>query len=86
MSLDMGARYRVEGWGGIAFYLLGYKLVRDEDYEWSGIEYEDRDWVRAVMVGDDTVHVVEVDDLTPLDEGDYCSECGQIGCQWGATA
>jgi hypothetical protein len=36
--------------------------------------------VRAVMVGDDREHIVDVDDLTVIAEDDYCSECGQIGC------
>lgn len=43
-------------------------------------EIEDRGRVRAVMVGDDYVHTVDVDDLTPIDDLDYCAECGQIGC------
>lgn len=80
--LDMDARYSVDGYGGIAFYLRGYVMERDEDYEWSGIEYENREQVRAVMVGDDREHIVDVDDLTELDEDDYCPSCGQIGCPW----
>jgi uncharacterized protein YlxP (DUF503 family) len=36
--------------------------------------------VRAVMVGDDREHIVDIDDLTELGELDYCAECGQIGC------
>lgn len=79
-ALDLNARYRVEGYGGVAFYLLGYKTVRDEDYVWTGIETEDRGFVRAVMVGDDHVHLVDVDSLTPISEDDFCHECGQIGC------
>lgn len=42
-------------------------------------EIENKQTVRAVMVGDDTVHLVDVDDLTVID--DYCSGCGQIGCE-----
>lgn len=41
---------------------------------------EDTDWVVVVMVGDDREHVVEVDELTKIDEDDYCSGYGQIGC------
>lgn len=40
----------------------------------------DLDRVRAVMVGDDRVHEVEVEDLIPIDRDDYCGSCGQIGC------
>jgi len=83
MTLDLEGRYRVQGWPAVAVYPLGYKLVRDEDWEWSGIETEDRDWARVIMVGDDAVHLVEVCDLVPLDDSEYCSGCGQIGCGWG---
>ena len=80
-EIDYAARYTVKHWGeGIAFYLLGPVMVRDEDYEWSGIEYKHPDLVRAVMVGDDTVHEVDKSDLTMLDELAYCSSCGQVGC------
>lgn len=34
----------------------------------------------AVMVGDDRKHTVDVDDLVPLADEDYCHVCGQIGC------
>jgi hypothetical protein len=79
-TIDLDERYSVEGYGGIAWGLLGYEMIRDEDYEWSGVEYEDRDRVQAVMVGDDQVFTFEVSELTVLQEGDYCPECGQIGC------
>jgi hypothetical protein len=36
--------------------------------------------VRAVMVGDDREHVVDVTDLTEITEDDYCAGCGQTGC------
>ena len=55
-------------------------MVRDEDYEWTGIEEPSGSHVRAVMVGDDRVHEVDKDDLVLLDEDAYCSECGQVGC------
>lgn len=78
--IDLSARYTVDGYGGVAFYLLGYELVRDEDFEWTGIEEENRERVRAVMVGDDHVFNVGVDEITQIDDLDYCAECGQIGC------
>jgi hypothetical protein len=48
-------------------------------------EVERKDMVRAIMVGDDTVHVVDVDDLTVIEDDEdgnpgYCRECGQTGC------
>jgi len=42
----------------------------------------DHDWVRAIMVGDDYPHLVEVSQLTKISEDDYCHGCGQIGCAW----
>jgi hypothetical protein len=79
--IDFDAYYTVKGWGeGIAFYLLGPVMNRDEDYEWTGIEEPDENMVRAVMVGDDKVHTVDRDDLVLLDEDDFCHGCGQIGC------
>lgn len=79
-DIDFSARYSIAGYGGIAFYLTGYKKIKDEDYEWSGIETEDKQFVEAIMVGDDRLHYVDVDDLTVLDPESYCGECGQIGC------
>lgn len=65
-------------------------IMEDED----GDEYETPDpygegemiddleggQVVVVMVGDDARHTVDVEDLTMLDELDYCSVCGQVGC------
>ncbi len=73
--------YRVRGWGnGIAFYVRGWETEPDEDTEWSGCENR-TGMVVVTMIGDDRTHVVDQDDLTPLDRKDYCGECGQIGCQ-----
>lgn len=38
------------------------------------------DMVKAIMVGDDTVHLIDVEDLRPLAREEFCGECGQIGC------
>jgi hypothetical protein len=90
-TLDMDARYSVADCEGVAFWLKGYvrtplvdedtgELVRD----WLGDVDEaysvDTSQVVAVMVGDDREHVVDVDDLTPLEDDDYCNGCGQVGC------
>ena len=75
--LDFEARYRVEGYEGVAFYLTGYDVgAVDED----GFVDTDTSRVRAVMVGDDRVHVLDVSELHRLADEDYCSQCGQIGC------
>lgn len=59
------ARYRVRGWPAVAVWVDGY---------------ETRSSVRVVMVGDDRRHIVDVDELEPIADDDYCGECGQIGC------
>jgi hypothetical protein len=46
--------------------------------EW--IDDVDSGNVVVIMVGDDKKHEVSADDLIPLDELDYCAECGQVGC------
>lgn len=98
--LDFSARYSVDGYAGIAFYLRGYEtreeyegdylICDDDECDHAGSDLcwtegdtsivTDLDRVRAVMVGDDRVHSVDVDDLSPLDDLAYCAECGQIGC------
>ena len=35
------------------------------------------------MIGDDEVFTVDVADVSPIADDDYCSGCGQIGCGWG---
>ena len=63
-ALDRSGRYRVNGWPAVAVYVVD---------QWS-------DRATVVMVGDDTEHDVDVSELVPIGEGDYCGECGQIGC------
>lgn len=53
----------------------------DGDGEW--VPDEPCETVIAVMVGDDREHEVWIGDLTPLDDDDYCSVCGQTGCGHG---
>jgi hypothetical protein len=75
--LDFDAHYTVAGYGGVAFYLDGWAAAY---YDEDGEAVESDRFVRAVMVGDDQEHIVDVDDLTVIDEDDYCHECGQVGC------
>ena len=74
--------YQVAGYRGIAWHVLGWETEPDEDTQWSGYEARTGQ-VLAVMVGDDRRHAVSPEDLTPLDEGSYCVECGQTGCFHG---
>jgi hypothetical protein len=80
-EFDLTAKYTTEDYGGIAFYCVGYEQIHDEDYEWTGIAVENKDRVRCIMVGDDTVFTFDVEDLTKIDDDSYCPECGQIGCK-----
>jgi len=63
--LDRDGRYKVENWPQVAVYVTD--------------QYSDRAIV--IMVGDDREHDVDVSDLVPISDSDYCRECGQIGCQ-----
>jgi hypothetical protein len=80
---DAGAfpaeHYRVRQYAGVAFRVYGWETEPDADTEWSGYEVRTGKVV-AVMVGDDHRHIIDREDLTPLDEDDFCHVCGQIGC------
>ena len=75
--------YAARGWRGIAWHVLGWETVPDEDTEWSG--YETRTGrVVAIVVGDDRRFAFEPDELEPIAAADYCDGCGQIGCGHGS--
>lgn len=89
-------RYSVKGYLGVAFRFAGYPrflepyIVIGEDEDGNEIEVtgDDGDYIEdteggkvlMVMVGDDREHLIDIDDLSELDDLDYCAECGQIGC------
>lgn len=81
-QLARGAAYRVDSYPGVAWRFVGQATYVDE---WSGDEVE-HDWVRLVMIGDDRVHEVDPSEVHPLDAGEFCTECGQVGCGWGEAA
>ena len=78
-GIDFDAHYKVRGYAGIAFFLLGWETEPDEDTEWSGMENRTGK-VIAVMVGDDRRHAIDKEDLTLLEEDKFCRSCGEIGC------
>jgi hypothetical protein len=83
-AANAGMRFRVSGYGGIAFYFRSVEIERFWDYD-LGVypeEPEERETgnVILVMVGDDREHSIDPDDVSALGENDYCHECGQIGC------
>lgn len=80
VTLDANKRYMIEGEVKVAWYCIGYVEVKDEDFEWTGIITYDESRVVCVMVGDDREFNFDIEDLIPIADEDYCSECGQIGC------
>ena len=71
--------YTVAGYRGVAWSVYGWETQPTEDTEWDGIE-ERTGRVVCVMVGDDRRFTFEPDEVTPLNDEDYCASCGQIGC------
>ena len=72
--------HTADGWSaGIAWRVLGWQMQADEDTEWSGY-YQRTGRLLAIMVGDDRPFEFDPADLTPLPAGEYCPECGQVGC------
>jgi hypothetical protein len=71
--------YRVAGYSGVAWWVLGWETAPDEDTEWSGMETRTGKVV-CVMVGDDRRFTFDPDEITPLARKEFCGSCGQIGC------
>lgn len=94
-------RVETKQYPGIACYVRGPERLwepyvfygTDDDgneFEYSepgGGEWIDGDGsrLRVVMVGDDHEFVVDADECRELKEGDYCIECGQLGCMHGRS-
>lgn len=78
-EIDFDARYKVDGYGGVAFYLHSWVKMWDEVLE-EWVDDPDYNMVIAIMVGDDREHYIDIADLTKIHDDDYCSGCGQIGC------
>jgi len=70
------ARFTVDSAPGVAFRLVGFPTVDDG----SGGEDIDDSMALVVAVGDNYLRTVDVADLTALDDGDWCGQCGQLGC------
>lgn len=90
-TFDFTKRYKVAGHGGVAFRAIGHPLQMyeyiyheaEDEFGYESVFEADYSQVIAIIVGDDYQWTFDVDDLTPLEDTDYCSECGQIGCGWG---
>jgi hypothetical protein len=72
--------YRVTGYNGIAWNVLGWETEPDEDTEWTGVEIRTGNVV-CVMIGDDRYFSFEPSEISPLNNDEFCHSCGQIGCQ-----
>ena len=87
-GLDFDGRFQVKNYRGIAWRILGWfaeyaQPDGEEDFNYDEPELvPDETRVVAIMVGDDRKHVIDKDDLIPLEEGAYCPSCGQTGCHW----
>lgn len=84
-----GVAFYIAGWTTEERYEGDYLVCDDEDCDHSASEMcwvegdtslIQGDMLRAVMVGDDREHIVDPEDLTKIEEADFCHECGQIGC------
>jgi len=69
----------------IACTVLGPETIRywdlDEDIYPDDPEERETGKVLLCMVGDDHVFAVDPEDCSPVALGDFCRECGQIGCR-----
>jgi hypothetical protein len=92
-EFDFAPAYKVAGQEGIAWRVTSYAkedcLVEDYFEDEDGVvsyaeweEVEDRSRVIAHMIGDDSNWTFDITDLTPLEDDEYCSSCGQVGCGW----
>lgn len=81
------ARYRITGWVAVAVCVVGELLeVVHPDDECGEPEFEGTGLVGVVSVGDDYAHPVDPARLVRIGRGDYCGQCGQLGCGHGAGA
>lgn len=83
VPFDFESVYIADGWSaGIAWRAYAYETEPDEDTEWTGME-NPTGRILAHMIGDDRTFTFDIEDMEPIADADYCSECGQIGCPWG---
>lgn len=71
--------YRVDGWSGIAWSVLGRETVDTQETEWTGYQ-ENTENLVCRMIGDDRLFIFHEDDVHEIAPDSFCRECGQIGC------
>lgn len=93
-NIDFSKAHKHPDYPGVAWAIEGYNIERapvmlDPDDELSGVYYdeseevEDVTQVRCHMIGDDRTFLFDTEDMIELDDEEYCSSCGQVGCSWG---
>lgn len=83
MILDNGnelTTFQREGLPGIAWWAIGNPPMFDE---WGETDGWDPDFILAHMIGDDRIYRIELTEVIPITDDEYCSQCGQIGCGHG---
>lgn len=87
----VGDSVTIDGWGGVAWRIVEREQVEvvstfnDDFGDWliEDIELVDgENWI-CHMVGDNGLYSFGEDEMNPLDEDNFCSSCGQIGCCHG---
>ena len=71
--------YKVSGYRGIAWYVLGWETEPDEDTEGSGLENRTGQLI-CQMIGDDRHFAFDPSEIMSIPRESFCGECGQIGC------
>lgn len=79
-NFHKGDSVKVAGYEGVAFTVVGPEVLVNTLDDGELEEVEDWSVLRVRMIGDDRTQLVDADDCTPLAEGTYCADCGQLGC------
>lgn len=90
MTIEKYAPVTHPRFNGIALRFLGHPTEKlcepDHPTCWDDgfcVEIDVTEEALVHMVGDDRKHRVSMDELTIIEEGDFCSGCGQTGCLHG---
>lgn len=86
---EFEGHYMLNDWKGCAYWILGWQLEyseesieEDEDGNtiYSEPELQRTGRLIVCMVGDDRFETCEPEELTPIEEDEFCPGCGAIGC------
>lgn len=83
-ELDFSCAYKVEGYEGVAWLLICHpRYIVDDDDNCNFGAFANTERVVAHMIGDNREFEFEIDEITPISEDEYCSQCGQMRCNHG---